>query len=79
MSGAELRVPVVSFVAKELDVVGVSVCQAGEFARAVALIERHQDAAKTLVSHRFDFRQAPEALAFAMDHPTEVMKVVIGV
>jgi threonine dehydrogenase-like Zn-dependent dehydrogenase len=79
MSGAELRVPVVAFVAKELDVVGVSVCTAEEFGRAVSLIERHQDEAKTLISHRFAFAQTPEALAFAMDHPTEVMKVVIGV
>ena len=79
MSGAQVTLPVVSFVAKELDVVGVSVCQADEFARAVALIERNQDAARTLISHRFPFAQAPEALAFAMDHPTEVMKVVIGV
>jgi L-gulonate 5-dehydrogenase len=79
MSGAQLTVPVVAFVAKELDVVGVSVCTAAEFARAVSLIERNPQKAKTLVSHRFSFDRTPEALAFAMDHPTEVMKVVIGV
>lgn len=79
MSGAQVTLPVVAFVAKELDVMGVSVCQADEFARAVALIERRQEAARTLISHRFPFDQTPEALAFAMDHPTEVMKVVIGV
>jgi L-gulonate 5-dehydrogenase len=79
MSGAQVTLPVVAFVAKELDVVGVSVCQADEFARAVGLIERNQDRARTLISHRFPFHQTPEALAFAMDHPTEVMKVVIGV
>ena len=79
MSGAQVTLPVVSFVAKELDVVGVSVCNADEFARAVSLIERNQAKAKTLISHRFPFERTPEALAFAMDHPTEVMKVVIGV
>jgi L-gulonate 5-dehydrogenase len=79
MSGAQLSVPVVAFVAKELDVFGVSVCTADEFARAVSLIERNPQKAKTLISHRFAFDRTPEALAFAMDHPTEVMKVVIGV
>ena len=79
MSGAQVTLPVVAFVAKELDVLGVSVCTADEFARAVSLIERHPDQAKSLVSHRFTFERTPEALAFAMDHPTEVMKVVIGV
>lgn len=79
MSGAQVTLPIVSFVAKELDVLGVSVCQADEFARAVDLIERRQEAARTLISHRFPFERTPEALAFAMEHPTEVMKVVIGV
>lgn len=79
MSAAQVTLPVVAFVAKELDVVGVSVCQADQFARAVGLIERHQERARTLISHRFPFEQTPEALRFAMDHPTEVMKVVIGV
>jgi threonine dehydrogenase-like Zn-dependent dehydrogenase len=31
-----------------------------------------------LISHRFALERAPEAIRFAMDNPTDVMKVVIG-
>lgn len=79
MSGARVSLPVVAFVAKELDVLGVSVCHADEFAAAVTLVERYPEAMASLVSHTFPFERTPEALAFAMEHPTEVMKVVIGV
>ena len=78
MSGAAVPSPVVTFVAKELDVLGVSVCQADEFAQAVSLVERYQDAMAALISHEFPFERTADALAFAMEHPTEVMKVVIN-
>jgi threonine dehydrogenase-like Zn-dependent dehydrogenase len=63
---------------KELDLLGVSCCGADEFAEAVAVVERNADVLAGLVSHRFALEQAPEALRFAMENPTEVMKVVIG-
>ena len=56
---------------------GVSCCGSGEFAEAVDLVGRRQDAAAGLVTHEFTLEQAPEAIAYAMEHPTEVMKAVV--
>jgi threonine dehydrogenase-like Zn-dependent dehydrogenase len=62
---------------KEIDVLGVSCCGSGEFAAAVDLVSRRRDVAASLVTHEFAFEQAPEAIAFAIEHPTEVMKAVV--
>ncbi|MCW3008429.1 MAG: zinc-binding dehydrogenase [Solirubrobacterales bacterium] len=78
MSGRDLAVQVSRFVEKELDVLGVSVCQPHEFAEAVSIVQRHPETLGRLVSHEFPLRSAPEALTFAMENPKEVMKVVIG-
>ncbi len=40
-------------------------------------MEQHADAVTGLVSHEFSLAEAPDALRFAMSHPTDVMKVVI--
>jgi L-gulonate 5-dehydrogenase len=77
MSPDEVSLRIGSLTEKELDLLGVSCCQAGEFAEAVAVVERHADAVARLVSHEFPLARAPEALSFAMGNPTEVMKVVI--
>ena len=63
---------------KELDVLGVSCCGAGEFGEAVAVVERNTPLLAPLISHRFALDQAPEAIRFAIENPTDVMKVVIG-
>jgi L-gulonate 5-dehydrogenase len=78
MSGRDLAVQVSRFVEKELDVLGVSVCQPHEFAEAVAIVQRHAESLGRLVSHEFPLRSAGQALTFAMENPQEVMKVVIG-
>jgi threonine dehydrogenase-like Zn-dependent dehydrogenase len=44
----------------------------------VAVVERNVDVLERLISHRFALERAPEAVRFAMENPTEVMKVVIG-
>ncbi|MGZ8694141.1 MAG: zinc-binding dehydrogenase [Gaiellaceae bacterium] len=62
---------------KEIDVLGVSCCSSGEFAEAVDLVGRRRDAAAGLVTHEFTFEQAPEAIAYAIEHPAEVMKAVV--
>lgn len=62
---------------KEIDVLGVSCCGSGDFAAAVGLVDRRRDAAAGLVTHEFALDQAPEAIAYAIDHPTEVMKAVV--
>lgn len=77
MSPDEVTLRIGSLTEKELDLLGVSCCDAGDFAEAVGVVERHQDAVAGLVSHEFALAQAPEALRFAMSNPTEVMKVVI--
>jgi L-gulonate 5-dehydrogenase len=78
MSGEEVSLRIGSLTEKELDLLGVSCCGAAEFGQAVAVVERNVDVLSRLVSHRFSLEQAPEALRFAMENPTEVMKVIIG-
>jgi threonine dehydrogenase-like Zn-dependent dehydrogenase len=56
---------------------GVCCCGGGEFGEAVAAVERNSDMVKRLISHEFSLEEAPEAMAFAMDNPSDVMKVVI--
>jgi L-gulonate 5-dehydrogenase len=62
---------------KEIDVLGVSCCGSGEFAEAVDLVGRRRDAAAGLVTHEFTLEQAPAAMAYAIEHPAEVMKSVV--
>jgi threonine dehydrogenase-like Zn-dependent dehydrogenase len=78
MSGDSVTLRLGSFTEKELDVVGVACCGTGEFAGAVDLVERNAARLAPLVSHEFPLSEAPEALHFAMEHPNEVMKVVIS-
>jgi len=42
------------------------------------VVERYGDTLSRLISHRFALEQAPDAIRFAIDNPTSVMKVVIG-
>jgi L-gulonate 5-dehydrogenase len=72
---APLRVGDLAF--KEIDVLGVSCCNGDEFAEAVSLVARREDALAGLVTHEFPLEQAPEAIAYAIQHPAEVMKAVI--
>ena len=72
---APLRVGDLAF--KEIDVLGVSCCNGDEFAEAVSLVARREDALAGLVTHEFSLEETPEAIAFAMRHPAEVMKAVI--
>ena len=77
MSGDEVALRVGSFTEKELDMLGVCCCGSGEFADAVAAVERNADTVRRLISHEFELERAPEAIDFAMSNPSEVMKVVI--
>lgn len=78
MSNEEVPLRVGSLTEKELDLLGVSCCGAGEFAEAVGVVERNGELLARMISHHFPLEDAPEALRFAMNNPTEVMKVVIG-
>lgn len=77
MSGDEVTFRLGSFTEKELDFLGVACCGTGEFGEAVELVERNADRLAPLVSHEFALEEAPAALRFAMEHPADVMKVVI--
>jgi len=72
---APIRVGDLAF--KEIDVLGVSCCQGDEFAEAVSLVARRQDALRGLVTHEFPLAETPAAIEYAIGHPAEVMKAVI--
>lgn len=72
---APLRVGDLAF--KEIDVLGVSCCNGDEFAEAASLVSRRRDALSKLVTHEFSFVQAPDAIRFAIDNPSEVMKAIV--
>ena len=79
MSNEEVPIRIGSLTEKELDLLGVSCCGGGEFAEAVAAVERNGEMLVRLISHEFPLERAPEAIEFAIEHPAEVMKVVIRV
>ncbi len=62
---------------KEIDMLGVSCCDAEEFGEAVSLVARRRDALAGLVTHEFPLEEAPAAISYAIEHPAEVMKAVI--
>jgi L-gulonate 5-dehydrogenase len=64
---------------RELDLLGVSCCGADEFAGAVDLVGRRRDVVAPLVTHQFPFAEAPQAIAYAMENPVDVMKAVVRV
>ena len=56
---APLRVGDLAF--KEIDLLGVSCCNADEFGEAVSLVARRRDALEGLVTHQFPLDDAPAA------------------
>jgi len=78
MSHHDVPLRVFGFVDKEIDVLGVSCAQDAEFEEAVRFVERNGDRLENLITQEFPLERAPEALRWAMDHPAEAMKVVIG-
>jgi threonine dehydrogenase-like Zn-dependent dehydrogenase len=77
MSGEEVPLRIGTFTEKEIDMLGVSCCGPEEFEEAVRFVEGHEELLEPLISRRFSLDHAPEALAYAMGNPAEVMKVVI--
>ena len=62
---------------KEIDLLGTSCMGADDFEAAVELVGRRRDAAAGLITHEFTLDQAPEAIAYAIENPAEVMKAVV--
>jgi threonine dehydrogenase-like Zn-dependent dehydrogenase len=79
LSHHEVGLPLMDFPIRELDVLGVSCCNAGEFAAAVDLVRRNQDAVARLITDEFAFERAPEALRYVAGGSPELMKAVITV
>ncbi len=77
MSGEEVPLRIGTFTEKEVDLLGVSCCGPEEFTQAVRFVEGHEAQLQPLITRRFTLDQAPEALAYAMENPADVMKVVI--
>jgi threonine dehydrogenase-like Zn-dependent dehydrogenase len=73
----EVPLPIGILPFRELDVLGVSTCTAEDFAEAVEVVARHRSAVEALISHDFALEDAPEAIAFAIEHPAEAMKVLV--
>jgi len=72
---APLRVGDLAF--REIDVLGVSCCNGDEFAEAVSLVARRQEALAGLITHDFSLDETPMAIDYAIRHPAEVMKAMI--
>jgi threonine dehydrogenase-like Zn-dependent dehydrogenase len=79
LSHHEVSLPLIDFPIRELDVLGVSCCNAAEFADAVDLVRRHEAAVARLITDEFAFEQAPDALAYVADGAPDLMKAVINV
>jgi L-gulonate 5-dehydrogenase len=79
LSHEEVSLPLGDFPIRELDVLGVSCCNASEFADAVDLVRRHEAAVARLITDEFAFEQAPEALEYVAGGSPELMKAVIRV
>jgi threonine dehydrogenase-like Zn-dependent dehydrogenase len=77
MGPGDVPLRIGSLTEKEIDVLGVSCCGGEEFGEAVSFVEANSGDLARLVSHDFPLDRAPEALRFAMEHPAEVMKVVL--
>ena len=76
LSHSDAPLKVGDLVFREIDLLGVSCCQGDDFADAISLVTR-QDALAGLVTHEFPLEEAPAAIAYAIQHPAEVMKAVI--
>ena len=59
LSDEDVSLPLGDFPIKELDVLGVSCCNASEFADAVDLVRRNEDAVARLITDEFAFERAP--------------------
>lgn len=77
MSGEEVPLRIGTFTEKEVDLLGVSCCGPEEFTQAVRFVEGNGALLEPLITRSFPLERAPEALAYAMRNPAEVMKVVI--
>jgi threonine dehydrogenase-like Zn-dependent dehydrogenase len=77
ISDKEVSLNIGWFTQRELDVLGTSVCTGEQFAEAVAIVGRNQEAVEQLITQQYSLDEAPAAIEFAMRNPEQVMKVVV--
>ena len=78
ISNDEVPLSVATFTRKELNLLG-SRNNAGLFGSAIDLVQRHRDRVARLVTHRFKFDEAPDAISFVTSHADEAEKVLVMV
>ncbi len=76
ISTQDVAIPMIAFTRKELNVLG-SRNNVGVFGEAVELVRRNRGRARALITHRYPLERVPEAIEFALEHPTEAEKVMI--
>lgn len=77
MSNQEVSIRIGLLTEKEIDLLGVSCVDHAGFGEAVSIAEQNEGKLARLVTHEYPLERFPEGLRFAIDNPTEVMKVVI--
>jgi threonine dehydrogenase-like Zn-dependent dehydrogenase len=77
-SNQAVEIPTMSIVRKELDLLG-SRNNAGLYAEAVRMVQRHQETSRSLVTHTFPLEHIAEAMAFGSGNAESVNKVMIHV
>lgn len=76
ISDKEVAVPVIEFSRKEVTVYG-SRNNTSLFGRAVDLVHGHQDQLRAWITHRISLDEVPEMIAYAMNHPRSVEKMLV--
>ncbi len=76
ISLGDVGLSVLDFTRKELNVLG-SRNNAGLFAEAVQTVQRSPERVSQLITHRFPFAEAPQAMELLRDHPEEAEKVLV--
>jgi L-gulonate 5-dehydrogenase len=76
ISTEEVSLPVAAFTRKEINLLG-SRNNNGLFGAAVELVQQNAERVSSWITHRFAFGDAPDAVRFAMAHPSEAEKVLV--
>jgi threonine dehydrogenase-like Zn-dependent dehydrogenase len=77
-SNDPVEVPTMSLVKKELNILG-SRNNAGLYADAVSMVQRHRDRCEALITHRYPLDRVQEAMEFGAANTRDVGKVIIRV
>jgi L-gulonate 5-dehydrogenase len=74
---AQVSLPINAFTEREISILGSTVCTHEDFGEAIRMVGAYREAVGRLITHERPLEEAVEAVAYAMDNPDEVMKMVI--